>query len=366
MKKNGKYHIDAKIEEAFTLPTSFYTSENAWFDSIDKLFLPAWHYLGDQHELLGQEVSQIPIILLENVLDEAVVLTRKDKTIRCLSNVCTHRGFMVCTKAANKASLQCKYHGRKFDLNGQCTKMPEFEGVKGFPAPSDHLRQFPVKNWHNMLFTSLGTPINFVGIFDRVEERLGFMNFSKMVHMPSLDATYMVNAHWALYCDNYLEGFHIPFVHHDLNAHIDYGQYETQVFDHLVLQIGYTGTKGHSFDLPPDHIDFGKHITAYYFWVFPNFMINVYSWGIQLNCVRPVSPNLTKVDFIYYILDPDDPRFADGDALGQKTQEEDAMIVEGVQSGMRSRFYSRGKFSPRREKGVHYFHQLIAEKMNDQ
>jgi hypothetical protein len=30
--------------------------------------------------------------------------------------------------------------------------------------------------------------------------------------------TVVVNAHWALYCDNYLEGFHIPFVHEDLDA----------------------------------------------------------------------------------------------------------------------------------------------------
>ena len=50
---------------------------------------------------------------------------------------------------------------------------------------------------------------------------------------------YLVNAHWALYCDNYLEGFHIPFVHNDLNAQLDYGNYTSELYEDMALQIGY-------------------------------------------------------------------------------------------------------------------------------
>ena len=45
-------------------------------------------------------------------------------------------------------------------------------------------------------------------------------------------------AHWAFICDNYLEGFHIPYVHQALNKVIDYGQYETHLFDSGTPQIG--------------------------------------------------------------------------------------------------------------------------------
>ncbi|MFX8331671.1 SRPBCC family protein, partial [Acinetobacter baumannii] len=33
---------------------------------------------------------------------------------------------------------------------------------------------------------------------------------------------------------------------------------------------------------------------------------------------------------------------------------------EAVQKGVKSRFYDRGRFSPKREVGTHHFHQLLA------
>jgi choline monooxygenase len=32
-----------------------------------------------------------------------------------------------------------------------------------------------------------------------------------------------------------------------------------------------------------------------------------------------------------------------------------------VQRGVKSRFYNRGRYSPKREMGVHHFHRLLAE-----
>ena len=40
---------------------------------------------------------------------------------------------------------------------------------------------------------------------------------------------------------------------------------------------------------------------------------------------------------------------------------EDIRICESVQRGLRSRYYDRGRFSVKRENGVHHFHGLLAE-----
>jgi choline monooxygenase len=40
---------------------------------------------------------------------------------------------------------------------------------------------------------------------------------------------------------------------------------------------------------------------------------------------------------------------------------EDEAVVESVQRGIRSRYYSHGRYSPTREQGTHHFHRLIAE-----
>ena len=94
-----------------------------------------------------------------------------------------------------------------------------------------------------------------------------------------------------------LEGFHIPFVHKDLNEVLDYNIYKTEVYDHCNLQIGYSEDDTDVFNLPKDHLDYGKNVAAYYYWVFPNMMFNFYPWGLSINIVKPISdidykPNL--------------------------------------------------------------------------
>ena len=43
----------------------------------------------------------------------------------------------------------------------------------------------------------------------------------------------------------------------------------------------------------------------------------------------------------------------------------DEFVVEGVQSGLQSKYYRTGRFSPTREKGVHHFHSLLASYLNN-
>jgi len=88
-------------------------------------------------------------------------------------------------------------------------------------------------------------------------------------------------------------------------------------------------------------------------------MLNFYPWGVQLNIVRPINPDFTKVEFIYYIKDRKLWNQMRGDKIGDKVEKEDEWVVEGVQKGLRSRFYQDGRFSVKQETGVHHFHQLL-------
>jgi len=45
-------------------------------------------------------------------------------------------------------------------------------------------------------------------------------------------------------------------------------------------------------------------------------------------------------------------------------QREDEFVVEGVHRGLKSKFYSTERFSPKMEKGVHHFHRLLADFIN--
>jgi choline monooxygenase len=188
------------------------------------------------------------------------------------------------------------------------------------------------------------------------------MPLEQFVFRPDLSKDFYISAHWALYCENYLEGFHIPFVHADLNAVIDYGSYTTELFRYSSLQLGLAKDKEDCFDLPQSSPDYGKKIAAYYFWVFPNMMYNFYPWGLSVNIVTPVSKVHTKVSFLSYLWKEEKRNSGAGASL-DKVEMEDEEMVQNVQKGIQSRFYHYGRYSVTKEQGTHHFHRLLSEFM---
>ena len=358
------FMIDPQIEKAVTYDKSFYSSDEVWESSKERIFVHSWQYLGRKNDLFTPSAKAVPVTLLPHYIDEPLLLTQSDDhRLVCLSNVCTHRAFILIHEATDSSKLVCKYHGRRFDLEGKMEFMPEFKEVEDFPRPCDHLHKLPLFEWKGFLFTALQPSLDISRIFSEINERLGFLDIKNWRYAPEYDKIYNVRAHWALYVDNFLEGFHIPFVHNTLGAMIDYGTYKTQCFDWHNLQIGYSRGDTPYFDLPEGHPDSGHKVTAWYYWIFPNFMLNVYPWGLQINVVLPYRKDFTKVLFYHYIGDEQLWESMQGENVADKTQREDEWVVEGVNRGIKSRFYRNGRFSPTREQGVHHFHQLLEKTM---
>lgn len=359
-----RYNIDSDIRKAETLPAIFYKDESTFEALKNYAFLKSWQFIGDEN-LLNETQTVYPFALLKGYLSEPLLLTKdENQNINCLSNVCTHRGNLVVLKSGKQKNLTCGYHGRKFNLKGEFEFMSEFKEVLDFPKPCDNLHAFPLIKWGSLLFIGLNPLFNFQQVIDKMNERIGFLPIDKFVRSEILNKDFIVNAHWALYCDNYLEGFHVPFVHNDLNTVLDFGSYKTETYQYCNLQIGYSNESINTFDLPKNHIDYGKNVAAYYYWVFPNMMFNFYPWGLSINIVHPLDINKTKVSFISYVYDESKLNKGAGSSL-EKVEEEDEAVVENVQKGVRSSFYKAGRFSPNREQGVHHFHSLIADFLNN-
>lgn len=359
----NKFRIDKNINKAATLPASFYKDESVFNLLKEKVFLSSWQFAGDE-KLVKIPGSVHPFILLDHYLTEPLLLTRNEQgEVQCLSNVCTHRANLVVLGTGKTKKLTCTYHGRRFDLNGKFEYMPEFKEAENFPGACDHLYRFPLKKWGPLLFAGLNPSFDFQEVIDKMNERVGFLPPEDFSYDESLSKDYLVHAHWALYCDNYLEGFHVPFVHEGLNKVLDYGNYTTEIYDHCNLQIGYADEGTETFDLPKGHPDHGKNVAAYYYWVFPNMMFNFYPWGLSVNIVKPLDMNRTKVSFLSYVMDPSKLGKGAGHEL-EKVEREDEFVVENVQKGINSSFYRAGRFSPKREKGVHHFHRLLAQFLN--
>ena len=358
------YHVDPDIKKAETLPAEFYQSMEVFEALKEKVFVKTWQWIGDEG-LVPLTKTVHPFILLDNYLSEPLVLSKDEKDdLHCMSNVCTHRGNLVVQNPGKNNQLLCMYHGRRFALDGAFKSMPEFEGAEDFPRACDNLQKFELRSMGPHLFVGLGPAFDFSEVIEKMNERIGFLPLDQFKFRKELGKDYLINCHWALYCDNYLEGFHIPFVHSDLNAVLDYGNYTTEIYKHCNLQIGYTNDAEEVFDLPDDHLDYGKNVGAYYYWVFPNMMFNFYPWGLSINIVQPINMEKTKVSFITYVYDESKLHSGAG-ALLDKVEREDEFVVEGVHKGLKSRFYTAGRFSPTREKGVHHFHSLLSKYINE-
>jgi len=352
-----RFAIDDDIRRASTLHADAYRDPEVYRAQVAAIFARSWHVVSATDPVPRPE-HVAPLVLLEGCLDEPIVATRDRAGVRrCLSNVCTHRGNIVATEVASATTLRCRYHGRRFGLDGRFAHMPEFEQAEGFPSPADDLPVVPIGSWGPLLFAGVRPAVPFEDWLCPLRARLGFVPWDKLELHEARD--YELNAHWALYCDNYLEGFHIPFVHAGLAEKLDYGAYSSETFEWSSLQIGIAKDGEDAFELPAGHPDHGRRIAAFYAFLFPATMINVYPWGVSVNAVRPLGVDRTRVTFLSLVHDP--ARLGQGAGSNlHRVELEDEAIVQNVQRGVRSRFYERGRYSPQREACVHHFHRLIA------
>lgn len=354
------------IKRAQTLPANFYKDEKLFEQAKEKIFSRSWQLIGDIDRLKAPG-QVVPVTVLDGFLSEPLILTRdNDDLLHCLSNVCSHRGNLLVEGECHVNAIRCRYHGRRFSLDGNMVSAPGFDGAENFPSETDNLFAVPFESWRKFLFASVTTEKPNFPLSDLTAEmsnRLDWLPVEEFVFDQSRSRDYLVKANWALYCDNYLEGFHIPYVHPDLASALDARQYATELFHYSNLQIGVSSSEGAGFDIPETSPDYGRKIAAYYFFLFPNMMFNFYPWGLSVNVVTPLAVDRTRVSFLTYVFDESKIEEGAGAQL-DRVEREDEDIVEKVQRGIQSRFYDKGRYSPEQERGVHHFHELIRRFMD--
>jgi choline monooxygenase len=176
---------------------------------------------------------------------------------------------------------------------------------------------------------------------------------------------YVLDCNWKVYVDNYLEGYHIPIAHPGLMKEIDYAQYRTDTFRYYSQQFAPIRA------MKPE--DTGDRLyapgtglqEALYFWIFPNLMLNIYPDNISTNVIVPLSQEKTLTIFEWFFpgakSEEVPERIQRGIAFSEEVQQEDILLCENVQKGLRSSTYDRGRYSVKRENGVHHFHMLLNE-----
>ena len=340
------------VERAETIPSAWYVD-------------PRWHLL-DRDAVLGRswqgvghvdQLAEPGSYFLATVADNPILVLRdRDGVVRAFYNVCRHRGGPLAIEPSGCVkALTCRYHGWTYRLDGSLRGVPQFDRAELFDRRDYGLMPVRVDVWEGFVFVHLDEPPDppLARLLDGIVERIRPNRLTTKRLVRRID--YQVRANWKVYVDNFLEGYHIPHVHPELNRSLDYLSYATELGPWHTLQHSplssdnvYTGARG------------GE---AFYYWVYPNFMLNVLPHRVQVNLVVPEGFDRCRVIFWYYYDEPDAPGRAaqlDEDvAYSEMVQLEDREICERVQAGLGSRAYDRGRFSVEMESGVYHFQALL-------
>jgi choline monooxygenase len=147
----------------------------------------------------------------------------------------------------------------------------------------------------------------------------------------------------------------VPHLHKALNSVLDYSEYTIKNGPNYVLQSSPMVT---SQDASVAQTRTGRR--AEYYWLYPNFMINLYEGVMDTNLVLPLGQEKCLVVFDFFFADSSEEYKAESVAVSDRVQDEDVGICELVQRGLHSRSYGAGRLSVRREGGEHLFHRLLA------
>jgi choline monooxygenase len=276
-----------------------------------------------------------------------VVVVTPDGALRGFHNVCAHRaGPIVWPGHGSSPNLICRYHGWAYDWEGNLRSARDFGEAPGFDPSSYRLPRIRAERWRNLVWVTMAEDAPALGeaLGGFTDECVGFpLEAFELTH----ESERVLECNWKTYVDNYLEGYHIPLLHPELNREIDVRRYRVDVFE----EDGYCL---HTAPARDGALNSGRWLFRY-----PNLALNVYADGMNVERILPDGPDRTRVIYQYFFAEPDDPGNEETVKISGVTLDQDQAICEAVQRNLDSGVYDSGPLSPKHEGALGWFHDRI-------
>ena len=337
----------AALAHATALSAAYYLGHESLERDVRDVLSRNWQLVSHAAQLRDPGDHVVATIGRTPVL----VVRHPEEGLIALANVCRHRAGPIATCDGRGArSFHCHYHGWTYDLGGRLRHAPEMAGAEGFDPASIRLPRFRAAAWQGLVFVSLSDdPPPLAEVYAGIAERIAPIELSSM-EFARRDS-YDIACNWKVYVDNYLEGYHVPYIHPGLAKVVDYAAYHTEL------------APWHSLQTSPLRNNEGLYGDGdvFYYFVYPNVMLNIMPGRLQVNRVLPNGPDRCLVEFDYYYAADEAARArAERDRkFSEEIQQEDIDICEAVQRGLASGTYDSGRLCPKREAGVWHFQELL-------
>jgi choline monooxygenase len=371
--KSLHLNVHEQIECAQTLASKFYTDPEILETERERIFRRTWQLVGTLNTLCGEvngekrTIADPESYFTADAVGEPVVVVRdKEGTLRAFSNVCRHRAGPIAQGSGCKNVLRCGYHGWTYALDGRLIGSPDVEGVEFFDRSTMGMFPLRLETWEQLIFVNFDPHAEPLSAYlGKIPEQARSLQFEGMQFVERRD--YIIDCNWKVYVDNYLEGYHIPIAHPGLMREIDYAQYRTDTYRYYSRQFAtIRATKADDTGERFYALENGSRLQeALYFWIFPNLMLNIYPDNLSINLIVPVSHDKTLTIFEWFFHDAHSEKVREriqrAVAFSDEVQREDIELCRSVQRGLKSSTYDRGRYSVKRENGVHHFHLLLSE-----
>lgn len=374
--------VHKPIEQARGMPNAAYTDQALFEFERDYIFANNWTALAFADQLENGSVRPLDFMGLPFLISK----TKKGQ-IKVFHNVCSHRGMkLVQEQKKTNGLVVCPYHSWTYSLEGELKATPHIGGVgvhqaNGFDCVNHGLREIRSHVWLGIIFINLsGDAAEFEQdarvVLQRYRELMGESG-EKLTRAASSDPglTMDLECNWKLAIENYLEAYHLPFIHPGLNSYSPLSAHYNEIIGEKCSgQI--TSTFDHKLDsenpLPlfPDWNN-TRMETGEYPALYPNLLLGFQANHLFALIILPLTPTQSREELmIFYVGDEaNTDRFAETRKSNLEAWirvfNEDIDPCERMQVGRHSPGYHGGAFSPVHDTCSHHFHKWIARQYSE-
>ena len=344
-----------------TLPYRWYTDTDVLAEERERVFAHRWQYAGHMGQLaepgsyFTMRVADIPLVVVRDRQGE----------LHAHVNVCRHRGAEVVSGEGRCSTLQCHYHAWTYDLDGALRAAPRSESDPDFDRAALGLRPAQVDTWGPFIFVNAdfeAAPL--AGTLGELPEIVAGAGLDVDALTFHSRAPFTLEANWKIAVENFLECYHCQIAHPSFSDVIDvsangYRLDATDTFGSHYARLRENGRNG--------HYDTSGDVEGQFHLVWPNIKVNVMPGRPNLS-IGPLVPDgaeRTHGFLDYFFADDCDPTWIE-DFLALDTQVgvEDRVLVESVQSGMRSGAFEKGQLMLPSEDLIGEFQGWVARNLN--
>jgi choline monooxygenase len=331
------------------LAATWYTDPMVFARERAAIFSRTWQYAGP-----ASRVSVPGSYVTVDIAGSGVIILRgRDGELRALRNVCRHRGATLLNEPSGScATIRCPYHHWVFDDRGRLIATPHFGDDATFVMDDWPLDPVHLDEWRGLLFVALDPTESLLAQLGDLPAELADEPIETYVAQATARVEF--DANWKIYTDNFVEGYHIPGIHPDFHAAIEFGRFETTAHP------GYVRMSA-----PPRA---GLFYRGVWLWMWPNWTLSLFEGGMNTSRINPTAVDRTEQLYDFHFADTS----VVGEAARADTVERNIAVVHqdvGVCADIHRNHlaggYRPGPLSPRHEQGVAYFQGRVAQAVGD-